>query len=506
MDFTVKKDSICGCDSRAYCSAEHTVDCDVTLPEYMPDVVRVLRCALLPSVASQQISGDRITAECDCTVSVIYICEQGKIHCFEQTEHFGKQLEFHGEYQDSVTVSAKSEFVNYRVSSSRKIEIHGAVSLAAVGLQKTQKEIISCAEGDGITVRAKTLSSCTLAAFAGKTFSVSETCEINCNETIQSVLSVNHFVRTDEAKAIHGKLFVRGELIVRTVCLTEECEVRCFENSVPVNQIVDVPDIAEENIIHTDINSASVCVRPRSEQSGDRGLLEIEASLYISVCAYDMRELTLVRDAYSTKYETETETRTVSINTSCEKIYDTFLCRESVNVSSVGIQKVLSFECSNIMSNVSVSDGSVTVSGSITADCIFEDTNSEIYYVTRQIPFEYKHPSVYENVSSSSVNACVSAYNYALGTGGTLDVRVEVCITGLVFCGAEEKAVTEITLDKSKCKSVKTASLTVYFAEENECVWDIARHYNTTVEAILRENRMQNEEITHCCKLLIPKI
>lgn len=506
MDFTVKKDSIYGCDSRSVSSAEHTVDCDITLPEYMPDVVRVLRCTLSPSVASQQISGDRITAECDCTASVIYICEQGKVHCFEQTEHFGKQLEFHGEYQESISVSAKAEFVNYRVSSSRKIEIHGAVSLSAAGLQKQGREIVCDAEGDGITVRAKKQTVCTLTSFAGKAFPVSETCEINCNEKIRSVLSVNHFIRTDEAKAIHGKLFVRGELIVRTVCLTEECEVRCFENSIPVNQIVDVPDIAEENIIQTDITASSVCVRPRSEQSGDRGLLDIEATLYVSVRAYDMREMVIVRDAYSTKYETETELRTVNINTSCEKLYDTFLCRESVDVSSVGIQKVLSFECSNIVSSVSVNGGAVTVSGSITADCIFEDTNSEIYYVTRQIPFEYKHPTVYENMSSSSITALVSAYNYAMGTGGTLDVRVEILINGLVFCGNEEKAVTEITLDKSKCKSVKTASLTVYFADENECVWDIARHYNTTVEAILRENRMQNEEITHCCKLLIPKI
>lgn len=506
MDFTVKKDSIYGCDSRAVSSAEHTVDCDITLPEYMPDVVRVLRCALSPFVASQQISGDRIMTECDCTASVIYICEQGKVHCFEQTEHFGKQLEFNGEYQDSVQVSAKAEFVNYRVSSSRRIEIHGAVSLTASGLQKTGKEIVSCAEGDGITVRAQKQTVCTLSSFAGKAFPVSETCEINCNEKITAVLSVNHFIRTDETKAIHGKLFVRGELIVRTVCLTEECEVRCFENSVPVNQIVDVPDIAEENIIQTDITVSSVSVRPRSEQSGDRGLLEIEATLYICVRAYDTRELNLVRDAYSTRYETETELRTVNINTSCEKLYDTFLCRESIDVSSVGIQKVLSFECSNIVSNVSVNGGAVTVSGSITADCIFEDTNSEIYYVTRQIPFEYKHSTVYENMSYSSVSAGISAYNYALGTGGSLDVRIEILINGLIFCGNEEKAVTEITLDKSKCKSVKTASLTVYFADANECVWDIARHYNTTVEAILRENRMQNEEITHCCKLLIPKI
>ncbi len=506
MDFTVKKDSISVCDCRTVSSAEHTVDCDVTLPEYMPDVVRVLRSCLIPSVASQQLSGDRITAECDCTVRVIYVCEQGKIHCFEQTEHFGKQLEFHGEMREGVTVSAKTEFVNYRVASSRKIELHGAVSLLALSMQKSQKEIVSCAEGDGVTVRSQKMNVCTLKAFTGKAFSLSETCEINCSEQIQSVISVSHFVRTDEIKAIHGKLFFRGELCIKTACLTEDCEVLCFENAIGINQIVDVPDIEDECTVQTEASVNSICVRPRSERTGDRGLLDAEADLYISVRAYDTAEFTVVNDAYSTKYDTETESRTMSIDTSCEKLYDTFLCRESVDVSTVGIQKVLSFSCGGISHSVSASDGFITVSGNITADCIFEDINNEIYYVTRQIPFEYKHPTVYENISSSNINAVVSAYNYALGSGGKLDVRIEICINGLVFSGTEIKAVTEITLDKSKCKSVKTASLTVYFAEANESIWDIARHYNTTVEAILRENRMQSEEIDCCRKLLIPKI
>ena len=39
MDFTVKKDSINGCEANTVSSAEHTVDCDITLPEYMPDVL-----------------------------------------------------------------------------------------------------------------------------------------------------------------------------------------------------------------------------------------------------------------------------------------------------------------------------------------------------------------------------------------------------------------------------------------------------------------------------------
>lgn len=506
MDFTVKKDSISDMNLRAVSSAEHTVDCDITLPEYMPDVVRILRCSLIPGVASQQINGDRVTTECDVLVRVVYVCEQGKIHSFEQTEHFGKQLELKSEINDGVTVLAKTEFANYRVSSSRKIEIHGAVSLSALCMEKMKKDIVCCAEGDGMTVRSEKIKACTLIGCTRKMFSVSETCEINCNENISGVLAVSQTVRTDEIKTIQGKVFFRGELCVRSTCLTENCEVLCFENSIPINQIIDVPDITEDCITQTDITVSSICIRPRSEHSGDRGLLEVDADLCMTVGAYGEAEVTLVCDAFSTKYDTETSCHTLNIKTSCEKMYDSFLCRETVDISPVGIRRILSFSCTDVSSNVNISDGSLCVTGTVTADIIFEDTNSEIYYVTRQIPFEYKHSAIYEDIISNSVSVNISAYNYVTGTGGSIDTRIELCISGLVFCGKEVKAVKEITIDKSKCKSVKTATLTVYFADENESVWDIARHYNTTPQAILRENKMQEDSISHCCKLLIPKI
>lgn len=506
MDFTVKKDSISVAGLRVVSSAEHTVHFDVTLPEYMPDVVRVLRCCLIPGVASHGVSGDRITVECDCTVRVIYVCEQGKIHCFEQAEHFGKQLELREEIHDGITVNAKTEFVNYRVGSNRKVEIHGAVSLAAVCIEKAKKEIVCSAQGDGMTVREQKINACTLQSYGRKMFSVSEICEINSNQSIKSVISVSHSVRTDEVKAIHGKVFIRGELCVRSTCLTEDFEILCFENAIGINQIIDVPDITEECITQTDTEVYSITVRPRSDHPGDRGLLEIEADLCTFVQAYNSAEITVILDAFSTKYDTDISYHTVTVNTSCEKIYETFLCRESVDISTVGIRRILSFSCGDAASTVSVSDGSVTVSGTVTADIVFEDTNSEIYYVTRQIPFEHKHPAVYESIVSNNISVSVSAYNFVTGSGGVVDTRIELCLSGLVFCGEETKAVTEITLDKSKCKSVKTASLTVYFADENESVWDIARRYNTTVEAILRENRIQDEKIPHCCKLLIPKI
>ena len=88
MDFNAHKDQISICETKFQGNAEYPVDCDITLPEYLPDIVKILRCTCTPGISSHQISGDRISVECTCLVRVLYICDKGKIRCFEQTFNF----------------------------------------------------------------------------------------------------------------------------------------------------------------------------------------------------------------------------------------------------------------------------------------------------------------------------------------------------------------------------------------------------------------------------------
>ena len=132
MEFNSNKDCINTCETSFQANSEQSIDCDVTLPEYMPDIVRILRCSAVAGVQSHQINGDRITAECECLIKVLYICEEGKIRCFDQNVHFSKQIELKS--ADAITdvfIGAKTDYVNYRISGQRKFEVHGAVTVFA---------------------------------------------------------------------------------------------------------------------------------------------------------------------------------------------------------------------------------------------------------------------------------------------------------------------------------------------------------------------------------------
>lgn len=54
-------------------SAEQPVDLDINLPDYCPDISRILKCRLMPAVSVRQITGDRLQVEGKTQVSILYV-------------------------------------------------------------------------------------------------------------------------------------------------------------------------------------------------------------------------------------------------------------------------------------------------------------------------------------------------------------------------------------------------------------------------------------------------
>lgn len=507
MEFNTHKDCISVCETHAQGSAEHPIDCDITLPEYLPDIVRILRCTAVPGVQSHQITGDRITAECDTKVRILYICDEGKLHCFEQNLQFAKQLELKSADITQVFVGAKTEYINYRVSGQRRLEVHGAIGVFAKSTVKKPCNLVCDAQGGAIACRKEEMTVCDLQSVVEKCFTVNETLDAgSLSEPMGAIIGAHGTATIDELKVISDKLFLKGQIILRTVFTGQEsCQIECLDSIININQIIEAPEINEIQDIDARLCVSSIDVRPRYDSAGNKNLLDVSASLAFSAQGYSVRKISAVRDAYSTKYEAEVTKSTVYLPCLEDKIEDTFLCRGVCDLSTTGMSEVLSFNCGGATSVFSVNEDGASINGEVTADIIYRDRQGDIAFAQRLIPYEYKR-----NIRAGSVLTCnpqsiVTASSFTMAEGDRLDVRVELCVRGFVFSETEKSITTEIAVDTSCPKSVKCAALTVYFAEAGEGLWDIARKYNTTVEAIARENHMDCTATDKQCKLLIPK-
>ena len=73
---------------------EQGVELDYVLPDYYPDVCKLVKCFVTPSVTSQSISSGRLSYELCCEVRILYCSEDSHVlQCVTQTLRFPRTAE-----------------------------------------------------------------------------------------------------------------------------------------------------------------------------------------------------------------------------------------------------------------------------------------------------------------------------------------------------------------------------------------------------------------------------
>ena len=138
---------------------ERPVDMDFVLPDYDPDIAAVLKCQLTPLVQSQQINGDRVLVDGMATMRVMYLDEARRcVRSCEFSQPFSSSFTVANMVPGAcVQVTTKTDYVNCRATSSRRLDVHGAFSVKLRVTAAGGQEILQDAQGDGIQKRALNL-------------------------------------------------------------------------------------------------------------------------------------------------------------------------------------------------------------------------------------------------------------------------------------------------------------------------------------------------------------
>ncbi|MBQ5630615.1 MAG: DUF3794 domain-containing protein, partial [Ruminococcus sp.] len=154
--------------------AEQLADVDLTLPDYCPDIEKILKCTLIPKLQSKSLSGGQLRVDGSCVVNVLYVESTGKtIRCCEQSVSFSQSFSLRETPENYVVLTkTKPEYINCRALSPRRLVIHGAFSLYAKVLSVGQSEIFTPPEG--LETLIKPMDCADLTALCQEQFTVSE--------------------------------------------------------------------------------------------------------------------------------------------------------------------------------------------------------------------------------------------------------------------------------------------------------------------------------------------
>ena len=123
---------------------EQSVELDYILPDYYPDIFKLVKCCVTPSILSSSINGDTISYELAADIKILYCSEKSSVlQCISQKQRYTKTVQL-GESPDKpdINISAKTDHINCRVVNQRRIEMQCAVSVKIKVCGENTQEVI----------------------------------------------------------------------------------------------------------------------------------------------------------------------------------------------------------------------------------------------------------------------------------------------------------------------------------------------------------------------------
>lgn len=512
MDYRITQENIPVLQTLFDESTEHPIDIEFSMPDYFPDIQRILKCHAQPIILSKQLGSDGLNIDGKINIRLFYYDTDKQIHCCEHSQTFSLVMHPKDIPQSPlITARCAVEYINCRAATGRRVDIHGAFTVFAKITGTVNECIITDADGEGIQPLFNKMDISSVVGNAERMFTVEEVLEIGqAKMGARSILRSQASAALNDIKLIQGKAIIKGELVIKILYCTDSdpSDIESMEYSLPISQIMDIDGVNENCICDACFEVISCDVTIASDSSDEPCLFECDVKIAARVCAFAPSQCSLISDAYSTKYDLITENHSVTLQKVLEIVNDEHLMRSSIEAPDSGISKIIDLWSENPTCKVGVQEGQLIMDIELRLCLLAMDTDDTPVYFERQIQTRYERKLIEEVLQISfPVLLNLNDLSFALTGDKQIDIRCGINISGALSSIFTINSICEIKPNESSPKPQNDlGTMAIYYPEKGEQLFDIARSYNTSMQSIIRENRLDEEHPEFGRILIIPLV
>ena len=139
--------------------------------------------------------------------------------------------------------------------------------------------------------------------------------------------------------------------------------------------------------------------------------------------------------------------------------------------------------------------GNMVICGTAVVCLITGDDDNKSAYSEKAIDFEYRYPIKCspESLRSEPEIEMLSC-GYTITGAQNIELRIDIGINAAIYECRKMSLITDIEIDENTpAQQTAKCAMTIYFTGEGKCVWDIAKHYNASVNEIMKINELESE-------------
>ncbi len=495
------------------------VENDIIVPDIKPDIARILLLDGDAFVNGVETASDKLLITGTVRYKILYVSDDPEqpIKSINTSSGFHYSVDIPEARQGMQSrVKCDIEHMEYEILNSRKVNVKAILNLYGKVTSPFEQYITRDFSGvEEVQVLRNTISVNSYIGESSAVCPVRETLELPAGKpTILEILRNDAKVSGKEYKVSEGKLAVKGELNISTLYIADDetRSIQFMEHEVPFTQLVDLDGIDEDSYCNVDFDLRELSFDAEEDADGELRLLKCETTLGIYAESFGKKDIELVEDAYSPNSRMSLEKdqlkldELVSDNRSQITLKDTVVLDDDAPDIS---------ELFNVLGRVSVSgseitDDRVTIEGVIASNVLYLSNNKEqpVYCADREIPFRHTLDVKGAKAGMSlDVEMDIDHCSYSIISSKEIEVRYNI---GLNTRFSRQISIPVISkaldqpLDDNRL--AQQPSVTIYFAQQNDTLWKVAKKYYTTMDELRKNNGFEeNAQLTAGEQILIPR-
>lgn len=499
MELELKMQQLTFCEKTQRIVTSHEEAIETAIPEYCPDIARVIDTVGQLKLREKKLSGGRLTVSGDVKVTVLYISEESAgLRSLMLTVPFTCVIEDQRlQNCRSICANGRLLLVEARTITSRKLYVRVMPEFEVEGICQVQQDLCcDVVEEPSIQMRREEREVQLLTSVLERTFQFNQECmpESGHGEPEDLLLERLHLCVTD-CQRVSNKLIIRGEATLNVIYRTTEQDLGSCAAVLPFSQILDAAQLPENGAYCAEawVEDSDV----RLVRADGRTGFGVSARLGVMIKIYEKKPLRYINDLYSTRYETEVHRGEAMV----AAVQEPQVLRQEVTQQLEFGQGrpfacVTGLECSAV--EAVPEGGQATLRANIRCRILYQDETGAPVSTERLMEVAVHLPQL-----PDSARAVCAPVATAMGAN-SCELRFPVDF----FVESREplQLRTIRSVEMREPAEKEQPALVLRRGREGETLWDLAKAYRTAPELVEAANQMEPGDSLPQGLLLIPRM
>ena len=460
---------------------------DVTLPDYLPEIRKVLYVKENALPPAKFISGGKVDISGVMDYTIIYVSADGRLCSAPVSAEYSFALPLDNmsdfEISEGLTVMAHTlaESSSVRVSAPRRLQLksHLRTSVGVWGKMLAAEKVIGLEDSERLERLRKSAENMELICESSDIVTLEDEYVLPSAES--RIAYAEATVSVNEARADGDSLRIGGEVIVK---LLLEDGANGYEKV-----IRKLPFEAE-----TELDGIELGADSSSRASGyitdlsvnvEEGRAAIEANLVLEACVAYNKDVSYSADAYSTEQKSQCFTKNCAIPKALLNKNASLSLGERIALEELCIPEgaeLADVSASAVIDNASLGDGKYLLRGSCRYCFIFKK-DGEYAYAEAKLPIRYECDAQGEMCDISSYDALAEIISCrGRCDGESVSVDSELALAVSLFGSNDATVLEKVELGEKQEK--RRGVFAVCYPTREDTLWSVAKRYAVEPSAI----------------------